>query len=56
MMAQGGDMEGVAELAESAFESEGLSVTLERTADEKTKATAALDGAPPTFFLHVKVK
>ncbi len=42
-------------LNESAFSSEGLIVTLERTTDRKTKATVTADGAPPTFFLRVKV-
>ena len=49
-------VEGAAELNESAFSSEGLSVTLERTADGKAKATVTPDGAPPAFFLRVKVK
>ena len=48
-------VEGVAELNESAFSSEGLSVTLERTADGKVKATVTPDGAPPSFFLRVRV-
>ncbi len=43
-------------LNESAFSSEGLSVTLERTADGKAKATVAPDGAPSSFFLRVRVK
>lgn len=49
-------VEGAAELSESAFSSEGLSVTLERTADGKAKATVAPDGAPASFFLRVRVK
>ena len=49
-------VEGATELNESAFSSEGLSVTLERTAEGKAKATIAPDGAPPAFFLRVKVK
>ena len=49
-------VEGATELNESAFSSEGLSVTLERTADGKAKATIAPDGTPPTFFMRVKVK
>jgi hypothetical protein len=49
-------VEGAAELNESAFSSEGLSVTLERTADGKAKATVAPDGAPSSFFLRVRVK
>lgn len=40
----------------SAFSSEGLSVTLERTVDGKAKATVAADGAPPTFFRRVRVR
>ena len=49
-------VEGAAELSESAFSSEGLSVTLERTADGKAKATVTPGGAPPAFFLRVRVK
>lgn len=49
-------VEGATELNESAFSSEGLAVMLERTADGKAKATVAPDGAPPAFFLRVKVK
>jgi len=49
-------VEGATELNESAFSDEGLSVTLERTADGKAKATVTPDGAPPAFFLRVKVK
>lgn len=49
-------MEGTAELDCSAFSFEGLSVTLERTTDGKAKATVTPDGAPPSFFLRVKVK
>ncbi len=44
------------ELTESAFSSEGLVVTLERTTDRKTKATVVPGGAPPAVFLRVKVK
>ena len=49
-------VEGAADLNKSAFTSEELSVTLERTADRKAKATITSDGAPPAFFLRVKVK
>ena len=49
-------VEGAAELDESAFSSKGLSVTLQRTTDGKAKATVVPDGAPPAFFLRVKVK
>jgi len=49
-------VEGVTELNESSFTSEGLSVTLVRTADGKAKATVTPDGAPPAFFMRVKVK
>ena len=49
-------VEGATELNESAFSSEGLTVTFERTNDGKSKATVAPDGAPPAFFLRVKVK
>ena len=49
-------IEGVAELNGSAFTSDGLSVTLERTADGKARATVMPDGAPPAFFLRVRVK
>ena len=44
------------ELNESAFSSDGLTVTLERTGDGKVKATVTPEGAPPVFFLRVKVK
>ena len=40
-------VEGALELNASSFSSEGLSVTLERTAEDKVKATVAPDGAPP---------
>lgn len=49
-------MEGATELNESAFSSEGLTVTLERTVDGKAKATVAPDGTPPAFFVRVKVR
>ena len=49
-------MEGAPELNELSFSSEGLSVTLERTSDGKAKATVTPDGAPPAFFMRVKVK
>ena len=49
-------VEGAAELNESVFSSEGLSVTLERTTDGKAKATVTPDGAPSSFFLRVRVK
>ena len=49
-------VEGATELSEAAFSSNGLSVTLRRTADGKAKATVVPDGAPPAFFLRVKVK
>ena len=49
-------VEGATELKESAFSSEGLAVTLERTADGKAKATVTPDGAPPSFFLRVGMK
>ncbi|MBQ3096853.1 MAG: hypothetical protein IJC66_01755 [Kiritimatiellae bacterium] len=48
-------IEGAAELDESAFSSKGLSVTIERTADGKAKATVTPDGAPPAFFLRGRV-
>ena len=43
-------------LNESAFSSEGLTVTLQRTADGKVKAVVTPDGTPPAFFMRVKVK
>ena len=49
-------VEGATKLNESAFSSDGLSVSLERTADGKVKATVMPDGAPPAFFMRVKVK
>ena len=48
---------GAAELDESAFSSDGMTVRLERTSDGKAKATVTPDGAPPAlFFLRVKVQ
>ena len=44
------------ELNESAFSSEELTVTLERTTDGKAKATVAPYGAPSAFFMRVRVK
>jgi len=49
-------VEGAAELNESAFSSEGLIFSLQRTADGKAKATVTPVGSPPSFFLRVKVK
>ena len=49
-------IEGAAELDESAFSSEGLTVSLGRTADGKAKATVTPDGAPPSFFLRVRLR
>ena len=49
-------VEGATEINESTFSSDGLSVSLQRTTDGKAKATVVPDGAPPTFFLRVKVK
>ena len=49
-------VEGAAELKESAFSSDGLFVTLGRTADGKAKASVAPEGSPSVFFLRVKVK
>jgi len=49
-------VEGAAELSESAFSSDGLTVSILRTADGKAKATITPDGAPAAFFLCVRVK
>jgi hypothetical protein len=49
-------VEGATKLNESAFSSDGLSVSLERTVDGKVKATVMPDGVPPSFFLRVMVK
>ena len=49
-------VEGATGLNDAAFSSEGLTVTLQRTADGKAKATVTPAGTPPTFFLRVKVK
>jgi hypothetical protein len=49
-------VEGATVLDESAFSSDGLTVTLERTADGKAKATITPEGSPSAFFLRVKVK
>ena len=50
------DVEGATELNESAFSSEGLTFSLQRTAAGKVKATVTPAGSPPSFFLRVKVK
>ena len=49
-------MEGAAELSESGFSSDGLTVNFSRTADGKANAAVAPDGAPTSFFLRVRVK
>ena len=49
-------VEGSTELNESAFSSDGLSFSLERTADGKVKATVTPNDTPPSYFLRVKVK
>ena len=49
-------IEGAVELNESKFSSDGLIVTLERTATGKVKATVTPQGSPAAFFVRVKVK
>lgn len=49
-------VEGAAELKESAFSSDRLTVTLGRTAGGKAKASVAPEGSPSAFFLRMKVK
>ena len=49
-------VEGATELDETVFSAENLDVTLERTAEGKTKSTVTPNGAPPAFFIRVKVK
>ena len=49
-------VEGAAELNESAFSSDGLTVSISRIADGKARATVMPDGTPPSFFLRVRVK
>ena len=49
-------VEGAVELNESKFSSDGLIVTLERTATGKVKATVTPEGSPASFFLRVRVK
>ena len=49
-------VEGATELNESAFSSDGLTFTLQRTSDGKVKATVTPAGSPSTFFMRVKVK
>ena len=49
-------IEGATQLNESEFSSDGLAVSFSRTADGKAKATVTSDGAPPLFFLRVRVK
>ena len=46
----------MAELDESAFSSEGLTVSFDRTADGKAKATVVPDGSSAAFFLRVRMK
>ena len=43
-------------LLQSLLSSDGLFVTLQRTADGKDKAVVAPEGMPPSFFLRVKMK
>ena len=43
-------VEWATELNESAFSSEGLTVTLERTTDGKAKAIVTPIGTPPIFL------
>ena len=50
------DVEGATELNESAFSSDGLIFTLQRTTDGKAKATVTPVGSPRSFFLRVKIK
>jgi len=49
-------IEGATQLNGSEFSSDGLAVSFSRTADGKAKATVTPDGAPPSFFLRVRVK
>ena len=49
-------VEGAAELDEAEFSEDGLSLSLQRTSDGKAKATVAIEGAPPRYFLRVKMK
>ena len=49
-------VEGATELNESAFSSEGLNVTLERTASGKVKAVVTPQCSPTAFFVRVKVR
>lgn len=47
---------GAAELKEPAFSPEGLTVSFDRTADGKAKATVVPDGKTAAFFLRVRVR
>ena len=49
-------IEGAAELDESAFSSDGLTVSLDRTDDGKVEAAVTPDGTPPAFFLRARVR
>ena len=49
-------VEGATELDESAFSTDGLSFTLQRTADGKVKSVVTPVGSPPSFFLRMSVK
>ena len=49
-------IEGAAELDVSAFSSDGLTVSLVRTANGKAKASVTPQGQSASLFLRVKVK
>ena len=49
-------IEGAAELKESAFSSDGQTVSISRTTDGKAKATVVPDGKTAAFFLRVRMK
>lgn len=50
------DVEGAMEFDESAFSTERISFSLQRTTDGKAKATVTPVGSPSLFFMRVKVK
>ena len=49
-------IEGATELDESAFSFDGMTVSLERTADGKVKAIVVPEGSPAAFFLRVRIE
>ena len=49
-------VEGATVLNDSAFSSDGLSVSISRTTGGKAKATVTPEGSPASFFLRMTMK